>query len=258
MCSKEEMPWYFSKFLECFQAYQEDNRKIFNDFSRRLEALEHVTQGKLQEFSVQVEHLREDMTHMSRNLTFTDTCELLVTGVPSNSSVNAQNVAEVVLDALETPQLKNFVIDSREWLPGQRSVNSISRGDSQSTRGFVFKLASPTVRDSIISRSKKLRDRDSQSLFNCGGKSKISIRPLYPKPVSELLRTAVKKCEALNYARPVVKSFTVCIRETLDSQLIPIHCQEDLDAFKPREPPPILATPASPKNPSQPIQQRKQ
>lgn len=239
----EDMPAYFKRFMVPFDQLCSDvkDTKALVD-----------NQVKTQEV------MRHDLSHLVRQQALSDTNEILINGVPNNDTLTELQVVRAVLKALDLSHLTTHILDTRPWTFRPTPAATISTTDNNSQdispdlsennsqgnqkndqrpsnqmpkdyHSIVFKLSSPSVRDFIISKSSKLAKFDAKSIFGVGGKYKVFLRALWPKPVHDLLRQTAAITQERNCNRPYVKNLNVYVKPTRDSDPIHIRSQSDLD-----------------------------
>ncbi|CAB0036288.1 unnamed protein product [Trichogramma brassicae] len=143
----------------------------------------------------------------------TDTCEILLSGIPSSADLANEQLLDSVFTAMGLVNFNRFVSHTRDWKP---KITNEARKDV--TRAIVVKLASPSTRDDCLSSASRLASISAQTLFGAGGDGKLRLRALWPREVHALLSKAYTAAHALNYARPV--SFaTVYLSSHLNLQI---------------------------------------
>uniref|UniRef100_A0ABD2VVJ0 RRM domain-containing protein n=1 Tax=Trichogramma kaykai TaxID=54128 RepID=A0ABD2VVJ0_9HYME len=158
-----------------------------------------------------------------------DTCEILLTGLPGDVDLSEEEVLGRVFTAMGLKHYHKFVAHTRPREPKN------SRGTTPAnTKAFVFALSSQSTRDHCVKSSFKLASIGVNTLFGVGDGT-IRLRPLWPCEVFNLLNKAYEAAHKLNYAQPIVKNLTVFMRETLGAKLIPIQTERDLQSLKPRQ-----------------------
>ena len=98
-------------------------------------------------------------------------------------------------------------------------------------RVLVYTLACLAARDDILHKTPGLKNLDYQTIFGAGGGAKLSVNALWPDPIHKLLKHTSASHKQLGHLRPVVKNLTVCMRPTMNGQLIPVTCEDDVDAL---------------------------
>lgn len=196
-----------------------------------------------------VDSLRDDARNRVHNdflreklVTYTDTCELVVHGLPPIFADSLYDASKKLLTALRFGIDHDLpsIIETRKWIsahPQNSSQNSTTNSSQQPdlSSPFVFQVGSPLVRDKILSRANILKNQNARTIFGVGGSTPVYIHALWPKPVHELFIEAVKASKMLNYARPIVKNLRVCMRKTLRAELVPILSPNDLSSFPPHQ-----------------------
>lgn len=202
--------------------------------------------------------IRTEIASLAKTVEKFDNCEIIIDGVPCATDLGFQHITEKTLSAIGLSNLTPHVINTRKWLPKSRKKQSQcyspkprishhklptdSLNDSQNdSMSVVVEFSSPHIRDKVLRNSKLLRETQAHQLFGSRDKNencengRVSIRPLWPKDVYNLWRSAHACYSDLNYARPVIKNLTVFMRETYDSSLIRIDSPHDLTCLKPRK-----------------------
>lgn len=242
-CLSENMPTlpgaepdWFTSFKEVYTQNTAENKQSFGNIQGTLNSLHTDFNIKRHE-----DYLRDKLSIL------TDTCELLVIGLPIEftKSKPLYEAARHVLSAIgfgighDLPT----IVDTRQWNTASNANSShttpisSSRSPNQrlQTTGFVFQVSSPLLRDKILSKSRFLNGKNAATVFGVGGNTPIYIRALWPKPIHDLFVAAIKSSKSLNYARPLVKNMRVCMRKTVRSELVPILSVEQLSDFTPAQ-----------------------
>ena len=243
-------PSWFVAFSLNVAEFMKEIRQDFRDLSTRIAALE-ADSTKSKSNQADIKAIREEVDALSHTHALTDSCEIMISGVPSQLSYN--QVVDNVSAALDLPSAGQFIVEAREWKaripkPKDRKISTPQPShDSYSLhhrspsigvtnrRSVVLKLSSSCVRDTFISRASKLARTNAQAVFGMGGSSRVFIQPLWPEPVYKLWRSALVAQQTLKYARPIIRNLSIFMRKTRDSRLIPIYSQQDLDALDPLE-----------------------
>lgn len=241
-----EPPW-FTAFLAEFRSAQQRNEMVLKNLTARVADIEEKFKKQSAESIEQFAVLKSDISSITTTLLSKDSCELRVTGIPCNLSSEPTDIVKNLFTALELPSFLPHIMKIRDWHPptDSSSTDATSRSGlslqrtseafvSTKTRTMILKMSSSAVRDDLLARSSKLRGLDAEAVFGSGGKSKVFISPLWPKPVYLLWRQALGISKNLNYARPVVRNLIVCMRETLTSNLVPVFYENDFHKFKQR------------------------
>lgn len=223
-------PAWFSTW---FKKFNEDNKKDKAELSEKLGTLKDTLQETVVKLSQDNITTKAQMSTVVNALTLEDSCEVVATGIPECVTLDMRLIAERILGGMGLSHMKHNVFDVRPWQFNQR--NEADSSNSLTNLGLVIEFTSVELRDKVLKKAARLDKTDAQHLFGSGGRSKVYLNGLYPKPVYLLKRKAVKIAKTLNYAPPVVRNLIVCMRETRNSQLIPIHSDKDLESLPLRE-----------------------
>ncbi|CAB0034147.1 unnamed protein product, partial [Trichogramma brassicae] len=147
----------------------------------------------------------------------TDQCEMLLSGVPSGLELSDNQVLKKTFSAMGMEHHERFITRTRSWKPKN------SRSVKEHTRAIVLQCSSPIVRDGLMAQSHKLAKFENRTLFDTGGESRLSLSPLWPKNIYQLLLEAKSLSHRLHYASPIVRNLTVLMRKSPQSELIPIR-----------------------------------
>ncbi|CAB0032722.1 unnamed protein product [Trichogramma brassicae] len=158
----------------------------------------------------------------------TDQCEMLLSGVPSGLELSDNQVLKKTFSAMGMEHHERFITRTRSWKPKN------SRSVKEHTRAIVLQCSSPIVRDGLMAQSHKLAKFENRTLFDTGGESRLSLSPLWPKNIYQLLLEAKSLSHRLHYASPIVRNLTVLMRKSPQSELIPIRTKEDLNLMDSR------------------------
>lgn len=181
-----EPPW-FTAFLSEFLSAQKRNEAATNDLIARVTDLENKFSKQSDESPRNLNTLQSDLTSLSSAIILSkDPCELRVTGVSINLSINDITISNNLFKTLEAYRdyyriLQMFVIG-----PFLTRVSAVAPLTSKLL--VRVKMSSPTTRDEVLINSVKIRGLDTQTVFGVGGKAKVFINPLWPKDVYLLLR----------------------------------------------------------------------
>ncbi|CAB0029189.1 unnamed protein product, partial [Trichogramma brassicae] len=128
----------------------------------------------------------------------TDSCEILLTGLPIGVNLSEEEVLATVFTVMGLKHFHKFLAHTRPWEP-----KSNRRSEPATTKAFVFTLSSPNMRDHCIKSASKLSSINVSTLFGMGN-GKIKLRPLWPIEVFNLLNKAYEAAHKLNYAQPTI------------------------------------------------------
>ncbi|KAJ8666703.1 hypothetical protein QAD02_008365 [Eretmocerus hayati] len=122
--------------------------------------------------------------------------EIRFSGVPTNSGLSDHDLVMSALTAMRCVQRVGTILDIRKWndTPASRPNNAPQRQRApQNIESLVAKFASPTVRDSVLSKASALKDKTVQIVFGTGGPSRINLSPILPPSVYEIWCSALIK-----------------------------------------------------------------
>ena len=182
-----------------------------------------------------------------------DPREIIVRGIPPAVQLEPAPLAAALLTALKLHHLVLFITGWRAWDPPARADRRrIAAAASPAapalaasalaapalaapalTASLLFTFAFPAARDDILRRTPSLKDLDCQTIFGAGGPAKLSVNALWPDPVHKLLKLATARYKELGHLRPLVKNLTVFMRPTKNGPLLPVTCEEDINALTP-------------------------
>ena len=204
--AEAEAPVWHRGFL---QMYRKDMAEVKTQMNDRLVGVERQSTG------------------MAHAMALDDPREIRLTGVPVVEGTSRRVLASKVLNFLGFENPDQLIVSHRDWT--QNSTNRPSTtASTNSSCAVVIELVSAGVRDSVLRKSSKLRDKKASEVLGVGGNSPIYVNAIWPQPVYTLLREARTVCKTLNYVAPVVKNLIVHVRQSKDSVPIPIYSSADL------------------------------
>ena len=257
-------PAWFTDFLKDFHDINNKNVTAIQELTARVTTLETTVNTKLEQVETEIVAIKQELTGMkkekSKEKQIVDSCEVIVSGIPAECTLNNSEVVNKIFAVLDTPNLHQFVFETREWkgkypqqISGNRSQSDVNAGTSYQLtinenevgdptttpsvnnqyRALVIKFCSPCTRDALLTRCPKLENINCHTLFGVGGTYKIFIRPILPQPLYKLWCAALETHKKLNYARPIIRNLTVFMRETKRSPLIDISNELELVKLPP-------------------------
>ena len=247
--SGEHPPAWFLQFMN--EMREANSRHItsinmtyqaIHNINVRLAALEKAFTEGLARNVEAVKAVRSDLCDLSRNLAQPDSCKVLISGIPLDPRLEDNTAIDNIFEALSLSHVRPFIFETRKWEYASTQLNDATKNAENSARAhlpsfrsIVVKFSSNCIRDAVLSKCFKLASTDCNSLFGCGGSMNVSIRPLWPKPVYNLWRLAMEAHRKHKYAKPVVRNHSVFMHETLESPLIPIFTDRDLENLPSRQ-----------------------
>lgn len=148
-----------------------------------------------------------------------DTCELLVTGLPSSMKESPAFIIKRLLLFLSLSNALSHVLTTREWRP------KFYKGTA---RAFAVKFSSPLVRNEVLKAVYAIKHLNSKDIFATDNCLKLRVSELLPKSTHLLLMQACKISKASDFSPPFVRNGTVYIRKSKCSTPIPILTENDL------------------------------
>ena len=157
----------------------------------RVSALEKANEESCQRNLEAINAVPSDLLQITRNEALSDTCEMLVTGIPINLEISNVLILEKIFNALELSHVSAFVLETREWrlvelsensniantVDSHNNYNNNVNSNSAHFRSFVVKFSSYCVRDNVAFKCSKLAKFDCNSLFGKRGNKHIFLRP---------------------------------------------------------------------------------
>ena len=216
----QEAPAYFKRFVTEF-------RTEVADIKRVAEETRDECRNEVQQTKAQAQKNARDIGGLREHARLRDKCEVLVLGLPLEWESSHEDAAAKLVTALD---LRSSILrdaDYRVWDP--RS-NPNRNGKATGTKAFVIEFDTAKHRDKFVAASSKLSYMTARHVFGVGPFSAISIRPLWPDSVHNLMMKAVRVSKAQSWPRPVVDNLVVCIRTGRSRSSIPIFSEEDLHA----------------------------
>ncbi|KAJ8670645.1 hypothetical protein QAD02_001904 [Eretmocerus hayati] len=240
--NNEAPPPYFAQFLERF-----DRRMDGVDNS--IQQLDAKMSERVDRIEGQLMNIQQDLKRVVQNNALIDSAEILISGLPKQLNMSRNDIISCLFTALEIPHLTNFIISVREWtgpdLSFRKSAeNNLTNHNSGTPPApaanpnfysLVIKLVSPSVRDEVVSKTPKLKDKTIQNLFDTPGNSQVFCRALWPREVYSLYKKAFAAAKNLNSEKPLIRNLIVCMRETRNSPLLPLSSESDLSKLAPRQ-----------------------
>ena len=223
-------PAYFTDFVE-------------SNSARLTEILQAVIQGNLQNQREREED-RQDITALKAHNALSDRCEVVIFGLPINTSLTYQEAAQKLITSLSLPTSISE-LTFREWSVPIRNSNQNSTSTNSIPapyKAFVIRFPNPYARDRLLESSYLLKSLKANDIFGEGGSIPVYVQPLWPTEVHNLFTLAVRASKNHNYARPIVTNLVVCLRENVRSRPIPIYSEYELYRILP------------PSQPNQPFQ----
>lgn len=254
MC--DEMPLWFSAFSVNFETFMTSITDKLDKMSSRLITLEasceflkkdlvetkasyELLKTDLIETKASYNFLKKDLTKSNHTVErlvdqslLTDSCEIRISGVPKIFSGDHKSAVEKIFATTDNTHNLQHVTEIREC-PEPSKVCPTDKKLAGDTISLAVKTVSPSVRDNIVSKSRLLKDKSAQSIFNSGGNHRVFLSSIWPRPVYELLRAATAKSKSLNYLSPVVRNLVVCLRVDATSPLTPVYADTDLINLQP-------------------------
>ena len=209
-------PTYFTDFVEANSA-------------RLAEILQAVIQGNLQNQRDREED-RQDIAALKAHNARSDRCEVVIFGLPSNTSLTYSQAAQKLITSLSLPT-SVAELTFREWSVPIRNPNQNTASANNLPapyKAFVIRFPNPYARDRLLEASFLLKSLKANDIFGEGGNIPVYVQPLWPIEVHNLFTLAVRASKTHNYARPIVVNLVVCLRENVRSRPIPIYSENDL------------------------------
>ncbi|CAB0041555.1 unnamed protein product [Trichogramma brassicae] len=160
------------------------------------------------------------------NSHLTDSCEVLLTGIPASVDLLRNIVLKKLLSAMGLDDFERFIVSSRDWSPKRRGPDAPA-----DFKAIVFRCSSPSNRDFFIMSAPKLASIHTETIFGSGGSHRLSLCALWPREVYSLLSKANTAAHGIGLTRPIVRNLTVHMRKIVQSPLIPIATINELDLF---------------------------
>lgn len=148
-----------------------------------------------------------------------DTCELLVTGLPSSMKESPAIIIKRLLLFLSLSNALSHVLTTREWRP---------KSYKGTARAFAVKFSSPLVRNEVLKAVYAIKHLNSKDIFATDNCLKLRVSELLPKSTHLLLMQACQISKASDFSPPIVRNGTVYIRKSKCSTPIPILTENDL------------------------------
>ncbi|KAL7291810.1 hypothetical protein TKK_0014591 [Trichogramma kaykai] len=145
----------------------------------------------------------------------TDQCEVLLSGMPSGLELTDDQVLGKTFSIMGLKYHELFITKTRSCKP--RNPRSVK----EHIRAIVFQCSSSIVGDGLAAQTHKLARIKNKDLFDTGGESQLSLSLLWPKNVYHLLRETKSLSRHHQYPIPIVQNFTVFMRKSPQSDLIP-------------------------------------
>ncbi|XP_071581130.1 uncharacterized protein [Temnothorax nylanderi] len=153
--------------------------------------------------------------------------ELIVSGLPSTTSITPVKLSENVLAALNVPHLASHVL-------GVRMVNRVpaaTQGSSKVTAAsssMIVTLASSTVCDAIISKKREKGALKQRDICDAGSDRYVYVNVLLPKCTYDLLQRVKRIARENAYKFVWVKNGHICVRSSDGQPIICIDSDADL------------------------------
>ncbi|CAB0041812.1 unnamed protein product [Trichogramma brassicae] len=164
---------------------------------------------EIEEVKVSTEAIRSNTTLSCLNSHLVDSCEVLLSGIPTGVDLPKDVVLKKVLTAMGLNDFERFIVNSRDWVPKKRT-----NGTPEAFQAIVYRCSSPSNRDFLIMNAPKLASIHTNTLFGCGGDHKLVLRSLWPRETYSLLSKANIAAHKIGFARPVVRNLVVHMRKT--------------------------------------------
>ena len=176
---------------------------------------------------------RQDIEALKAHAALSDRCEVVIFGLPVNSSLTYPQAAQKLITSLSLP-ISVQELTFREWSVPIRNHPSIPSNSLQAPyKAFVIRFPNPYARDRLLESSLKLRSLKAGDIFGEGGNIVVYVQPLWPSEVHTLFTLAIRASKSYNYARSIVVNLVVCLRESIRSRPIPIYSEQDLHRILP-------------------------
>ncbi|CAB0040681.1 unnamed protein product [Trichogramma brassicae] len=156
-------------------------------------------------------------------------CEIHFSGLPDLPDVRDIDRVAAVLKVLECDER---ILSVRRWMPSQASNTPSTSANAT----LVARFSSLVARDAIMSYTHKLATMTSGSIFGTEDQSKIFATPMLTPPLYKLWCSALSRSRELNYARPLIRGYSLFMRVVPASQLVKINNIDDMANLKPVEP----------------------
>ncbi|CAB0028411.1 unnamed protein product [Trichogramma brassicae] len=175
------------------------------------------------QLKVKIGNMEENAMH------YADMCEIRFSGLPDLPDVRDIDRVATVLKVLECDER---ILSVRRWMPSRAS-----NAPSTSTNAtLVARFSPPVVRDAIMSCTHKLATMTGGSIFGTEDQGKIFATPMLTPPLHKLWCSALSRSRKLNYARPLIRGYSLFMRAAPASPLVQINNIDDLANLKPVEP----------------------
>ena len=176
---------------------------------------------------------RQDINALKAHAALSDRCEVVIFGLPVNSSLTYPQAAQKLITSLSLPTPVHE-LTFREWSVPIRNHPSVSTNSLPAPyKAFVIRFPNPYARDRLLECSLQLRSLKAGDIFGEGGNIPVFVQPLWPSEVHTLFTQAIRASKSHNYARPIVVNLVVCLRETIRSRPIPIYSEQELHRILP-------------------------
>ena len=215
MPNADEPPEYFTKFSD---EMRKQNYEI-------LQAIHTSTTRQQQER----EEDRQDINALKLHNIGSDKCEVVIYGLPLDSSLSFSQAASKLISILSLPPSYSSESTFREWTAPIPNFQSSSKNDQPTKyKAFVMRLPNSDARDRLAESAPALRSLKAQDIFGEGGAIPVYIRPLWPPAVHKLFSLAIRSSAMHGFVRPTVSNRVVCLRQTFRSPLIPVYSENEL------------------------------
>ncbi|CAB0041137.1 unnamed protein product [Trichogramma brassicae] len=179
---------------------------------------------EIEEVKVFTEAIKSNTTLSHSNSHLVDSCEVLLSGIPTGVDLPKDVVLKKVLTAMGLNDFERFIVNSRKWVPNKRTNST-----PEAFQAIVYRCSSPSNHDFLIMNASKLALIHTNTLFGCGGDHKLVLHALWPRETYSLLSKANIAAHKIGFARPIVRNLVVHMRKITQSQLLPLATQKDLD-----------------------------
>ena len=195
-------------------------------FSERLDGLVE----RIQSVECSVACLSEKTSALQLAGAHSDSCEVRISGIPSNFLADGQSLSIAVRDVLTAMGCSDavkHVYRSRIFDP---------KGATSSIGTVAVQFTCTAARDDALKSGRKLKGLTSGKIFGVGGDTGIYVNPILPAPIYKLAGASRARARDLHYPPPLVNLNGVFMRSSLKGPLIPITLRSDLDHLVPNSP----------------------
>ncbi|XP_024885090.1 uncharacterized protein LOC112463127 [Temnothorax curvispinosus] len=218
-----------SAFIDCQQRTNEELNDKLNCLNRLTDTVAENSQ-RIAQLELDNANLVREIRDLKSARSTHDahlSNELIISGLPSTTSVTPAKLSENVLAALNVPHLACHVL-------GVRMVSrppSATQGRSKATTAsssMIVTLASSTVCDVIISKKREKGALKQRDICDAGSDRHVYVNVLLPKYTYDLLQRVKRIAAENSYKFVWVKNGHICVRSSDGQPIIRINSDADL------------------------------